>query len=89
MKYAASKHDVPIYLNSNYYFSLLCLVIQAVLWPVALRSIPLNKAYAVMTLQYPFVFLGGIIFFKYVPNLQELSAMVLIFIGNLVVVYGK
>mgnify|MGYP006967017654 CR=1 FL=1 len=89
MKYAAIKQGVPIYLNSDYYLSLLCLAIQAIAWPIALRKIPLNNAYAVMTLQYPVVFLGGIIFFKYIPNLQELSAIILIFVGNLLVTYGK
>lgn len=76
---AFSLHSVVT--NRYYLLSIICLVIQAVLWPIALRHYQLSFAYLYMSGAYPVIlFMSWLVFFEKVTMFN--------IVGSLFVVAG-
>lgn len=76
-----------VVLNRYYLFSLLCLGIQAVLWPIALRRYKLSFAYLYMSGAYPAIlFMSWLVFCEKVTAFNIAGALLVVAGVNIMMV---
>jgi len=74
--------DLLNILNSKFYFlSLFCLVLQAVVWQIALQKIPLNKAYFFMSGVYFVIILSSYFIFHENVSFNNIAGTAIILTG--------
>ena len=80
-----STHSVVT--NSYYLLSMLCLGLQSVLWPVALRRYQLSFAYFYMSVAYPAIlFMSWLVFSEQVTAFNVAGALIIITGVNIMIV---
>ncbi|UAM96605.1 hypothetical protein K8354_09645 [Polaribacter litorisediminis] len=67
--------------NYFYLFSICCLFIHALLWQLALKSNPLNVAYAIKTIYYPILL--GVSYFVFDESISLYNI-----IGTILILFG-
>ena len=89
MKYAANGRNgggdsgflLRVLSNPYYWLSLFFLALQAIVWPLALRKLPLTFAYAATLMLYPLLLASSYLFFRESVSLRNLIGVVVIAAG--------
>ena len=91
-KHAALSLPAPsligIVTNAFYILSLVCLVLQAIVWQQALRHFPLSVAYPFMGLVNFVILFSSVILFQEGVTLENILGLVLISVGITVLSHG-
>jgi drug/metabolite transporter (DMT)-like permease len=66
-----------------------CFFISALLWIVALRSVPLSVAYPMVALSYIIIFVGSYLLFGEAVSWRHWAGAILIVCGILLIAGGK
>jgi drug/metabolite transporter (DMT)-like permease len=89
---AISMHNfspVSVLSNHFYFFSMLCLGLQSIVWPIALRRYSLSFAYFYMTGSYVATILMSYYLFHEQVTPFNLAGCALIIIGVLIMINGR